>query len=137
MALGLFASMGAILRTVQLREFYSSKDTFRMNVTISLWATVEQQVGLIAATIPTLKAFFEKTLVRIGLFFYEKESETQVRVRLVSMGFLDAGEEDERVKGSDGEVIGVSSMSARTTMTMAVDEERTEKDVEKELMKLV
>jgi hypothetical protein len=92
MALGVFASFAAIVRTMTLQDFYTSKDLFRTNVTISLWAVIEQQVALIAATIPTLKRFMEQTLVKVGLYFYDEGTETQVRDRLVNLGLL--GEDD-------------------------------------------
>ncbi|KAF1998192.1 hypothetical protein P154DRAFT_495822 [Amniculicola lignicola CBS 123094] len=93
MALGLFASAGAIMRTLQIQGFYTSRDLFRKNVNISLWAVVEMQFALIAATIPTLKSFAERILVRVGLFFYRVEEEKVVRGRLVAFGLLDKDEE--------------------------------------------
>jgi hypothetical protein len=92
MGLGLFASCAAIIRTMTLQGYYTSGDIFRYNVTISLWAVVEQQIALIAATMPTLKAFMEKTLVRIGVWCYDEGSEEQVRSKLVSFGLLGEGE---------------------------------------------
>lgn len=92
MGLGLFASCAAIIRTMTLQGYYTAGDIFRYNVTISLWALIEQQIGLIAATIPTLKAFMEKTLVRIGLYCYDKGSEEEVRSKLVAFGLLGEGE---------------------------------------------
>ena len=92
MSLGIFASCAAIIRTMTLQNYYTVGDSFRYNVTISLWAVVEQQIALIAATIPTLKAFMEKTLVRIGLWCYDKGSEEQVRNKLVAFGLLSEGE---------------------------------------------
>ncbi|KAF2179825.1 hypothetical protein K469DRAFT_730454 [Zopfia rhizophila CBS 207.26] len=89
MGLGLFASAAAIMRTLQLQAFYSSQDLFRTNVMIALWAIVEQQFGLIAAMIPTLKAFLEQTLLKISLFFYDKNTETEVRSKLVHFGLLE------------------------------------------------
>lgn len=97
MALGLFASCAAIIRTLTLQGFYTSRDIFRTNVTIALWAIIEQWFTLIAATIPTLKAFLEKALIKIGLFFYDEKTETQVRGRLVQFGLL--GEEETLTKG--------------------------------------
>lgn len=88
MGLGLFASFAAIMRTLTLQGFYTSKDLFETDVTIVMWASVEQLFALIAATAPTLKSFLEATLVRIGLFFYDEKSETQVRNRLVQFGML-------------------------------------------------
>ncbi|ORY19260.1 hypothetical protein BCR34DRAFT_461099, partial [Clohesyomyces aquaticus] len=93
MALGLFASAAAIMRTLQLQGFYTNSDLFRVSVTIALWATVEVQFALIGATIPTLKAFMENALVRLGLFFYDANSETQVRGLLVKLGLLDLEQE--------------------------------------------
>jgi hypothetical protein len=92
MALGVFASFAAIVRTMTLQNFYTSTDLFRTNVTVALWAVIEQQVALIAATIPTLKRFMEQTLVKVGLYFYDEGTETQVRNRLVNLGLL--GEDD-------------------------------------------
>ncbi|KAF2793659.1 hypothetical protein K505DRAFT_188288, partial [Melanomma pulvis-pyrius CBS 109.77] len=88
MALGIFASFAAIVRTMFLQGFYTSQDIFRTNVPIALWAVVELQIALIAATIPTLKNFMEQVLVKVGLFFYDEGTETQVRDRLVHFGLL-------------------------------------------------
>jgi hypothetical protein len=98
MALGIFASCAAIVRTLQLQGFYTSRDVFRTSVPISLWAIIEQQFALIAATIPTLKAFLEKALIRIGLFFYDENTETQVRDRLVQFGLLGETERLEKME---------------------------------------
>lgn len=95
MGLGLFASTFAILRTVGLSRFYLEEDFFRMNVMPTLYATLEQQVALIAATIPTLKSFMQRALIRIGQYFYDHESEAQIRGRLVDMGFLAIGDEED------------------------------------------
>ena len=92
MGLGLFASCAAVIRTLSLRRFYDSGDVFFANVGIALWAVIEQHFAVIAATIPTLKAFAERTLVRVGLFFYEGEGEVEMRGRLVRLGLLDAGD---------------------------------------------
>lgn len=94
MGLGLFASAFAILRTVGLNAFYTSTDIFRTAVRPTLWAMLEQEVALIAASIPTLKSFMQRSLVRIGKFFYDQDTETQVRNRLVELGFL-AVDDDE------------------------------------------
>ncbi|KAF2685096.1 hypothetical protein K458DRAFT_300834 [Lentithecium fluviatile CBS 122367] len=100
MGLGLFASCAAIIRTTTLQGFYTSGDIFRTNVTIALWAIVELQFALIAATMPTLKSFMEKTLVRIGLFFYDEGTEEQVRGKLVQFGLLGEGEMLEKDEGA-------------------------------------
>ncbi|KAF2106599.1 hypothetical protein BDV96DRAFT_590879 [Lophiotrema nucula] len=101
MGLGLFASFAAIMRTLQLQTFYTTTDPFRSNVTVVLWAMVEQQFALIAATMPTLKSFLEKTLIKIGLFFYDENTETQVRSRLVQFGLLDNDTKTTKVVTSE------------------------------------
>jgi hypothetical protein len=104
MGLGLFASTFAILRTAGLSGFYMHNDFFRMNVTYTLWAMLEVEIALVAATIPTLRSFVHKALVRMGAFFYEKDSETQVRGRLVALGFLADGEETIGRKASKPDI---------------------------------
>lgn len=89
MGLGVFASCAAVVRTLTLQDYYTSQDVFRTNVAISLWAVVEQQMALMAATMPTLKAFMERSLVRVGLWCYDEGSEVRVRAELVRMGLLD------------------------------------------------
>ncbi|OAF99505.1 uncharacterized protein CC84DRAFT_1157588 [Paraphaeosphaeria sporulosa] len=92
MGLGLFASIAAIVRTLMLQEYYTTPDTFRSGVMITLYAVIEQHLALMAATVPTLKSFMETTLVRAGLWFYDEKSEGHVRGELVKLGLLDEGE---------------------------------------------
>jgi hypothetical protein len=94
MGLGLFASAFSILRTLGLRTF-GSRDFFRGNVMPMLWAMLETEVALIAATAPTLRSFMHRCLVRAGRYFYDEESETQIRGKLVELGFLNSGEGSE------------------------------------------
>jgi hypothetical protein len=95
MALGLFASTFAILRTVGLSTFErDKKDFLRGNVMPTLWASLELEVAMVAATVPTLRSFAQSVLVRAGAFFYDRESEIQIRARLVELGFLRTGEEE-------------------------------------------
>ncbi|KAF2865737.1 hypothetical protein BDV95DRAFT_506428 [Massariosphaeria phaeospora] len=96
MGLGLFASCAAIIRTMTLQGFYTSRDIFRTNVYIALWAVVEQQFALIAATIPTLKSFMEASLTKLGLFFYNEGDEAKARGRLVAFGLLGEGDQLDR-----------------------------------------
>ncbi|KAF2272640.1 uncharacterized protein EI97DRAFT_452864 [Westerdykella ornata] len=96
MALGLFASCAAIIRTLQLPGFYTTRDLFRSSVVTALWAVVELQFAIIAATMPTLKRVGEGVLARLGRYFYEEGCERVVRGRLVAFGLL---EEEEGVDG--------------------------------------
>jgi hypothetical protein len=90
MGLGLFASSFAILRTAGANMIYTSRDIFRTTVMPTLWSMLELELALIAATIPTLKSFVQRSLMAIGRFFYDEKTETQVRNRLVELGFLDS-----------------------------------------------
>lgn len=102
MALGLFASTFAILRTVGLATFAIEKDFFRMNVMPVLWASLELEIALLAATLPTLKSFMQSVLVGIGQAVYEEESEMRVRGRLVEMGYLRKGRGRKKSKPDIG-----------------------------------
>ena len=94
MGLGLFASSFAILRTAGANMIYTSHDIFRTTVMPTLWSMLELELALIAATIPTLKSFVQKSLMRIGRFFYDEKTETQVRHRLMELGFLDPNSDE-------------------------------------------
>lgn len=93
MGFGIFAALFAILRTVDLPQFTTSPDRFRAGVKVTLFATLEHQFALIAATIPTLKSFMQSMLLAIGNLFYTEEAETQVRGKLVDFGLLGASED--------------------------------------------
>ncbi|KAF2178368.1 hypothetical protein K469DRAFT_676102 [Zopfia rhizophila CBS 207.26] len=93
MSIGLIASAIAILRTVKGLTF--PKDYFRNDADISLLAMLDLYVGIIAATLPTLKAFFEGMLVGVVHFFQNDLSEAEIRATLVRLGFLDDGQEQE------------------------------------------
>jgi hypothetical protein len=140
MGLGLFASCAAIIRTMTLQGFYTSGDIFRSNVAIALWAVIEQQFALIAANIPTLKAFMEKTIVRVGLFFYDEGTEEHVRGKLVQFGLLAEGEELKRPeaaaverrpsKGSVKSGVGIVRTPRSVGMRSAFGEMLDEKEEE-------
>jgi hypothetical protein len=125
-----------------LQDFYRSQDLFRTNVTIALWAVVELQFALIAATIPTLKAFSEKALIRLGKFFYDERSETVVRHKLVEFGLL--GEDECGEKGILDTIEIKGSILASSRERKAKDESKetprqrsNEKQIEEMLSKLV
>ena len=87
MGLGLFASATAILRTAI--GVSVSKDQFKTGAEISLLALVDLHVGIIAATLPTPKSFFEGLLVRIVNWPKDRKSEEEVRTIMYKMGLLD------------------------------------------------
>lgn len=139
MGLGLFASVAAIVRTLYIRNINRTTDFFRMNVSVALWAVIEQQFALIAATIPTLKAFLEKSLLKLGLFFYDEKSETEVRSVLVQYGFLDESAKTEKVTVVEVKSPRTPKEDERDTWSDDEDEDDkhdktgNEKDIEKEL----
>ena len=66
--LGVLTSLAAIIKTTtQLRHYGEFTDVLYNGIDLVLWATVEEQVGIIAACIPCLKAPGEKLLRRVGL----------------------------------------------------------------------
>jgi hypothetical protein len=138
MSMGLFASLFAILRTVTLRNF-TRDDFFRGQVMPALWGTLELEVALIAATVPTLRNFVQRVLVRLGSYFYDEQSETKVRGRLVELGFLAEGEVEEvYAEGREWEKGGCAPREERKrrdefgdTVDSVVEEK--ERDFEKEM----
>lgn len=138
MCFGLFASCAAVVRTLTLQEYYTSNDIFRTNVSIALWAVLEQQLALFAATLPTLKAFMERAVLRVGLWFYNVESEKQVRGELVKMGLID---EEETIVDIQKEAMAVERPGAsdktagteRGTRSRGTDKWGDERDGEKEV----
>ncbi|KAF2746091.1 hypothetical protein M011DRAFT_97786 [Sporormia fimetaria CBS 119925] len=131
MALGLFASGAAIVRTLTLPEFYKTDDLFRSNVKATVWAVVELQFALIAATIPTLKAVLEKALLRVGTFFYKEENEKTARSKLVAIGLLGIEDQEERTfeNALEGWKSGEKQMK-RKENDLEIDGLRTQTDSE-------
>lgn len=138
MSMGLFASLFAILRTVTLRNF-TKDDFFRGQVMPTLWGTLELEVALIAATVPTLRNFVQRALMRLGSYFYEEQSETMVRGRLVELGFLVEGEVEEiYTEGKEWEKGGGAPREGRKRRDEFGDTvdsvmEEKERDFEKEV----
>lgn len=87
MGLGILASGTAIARTII--GTVVPKDRFRNDSYISLLAMVDLHVGIMAATLPTLKVFLESLLVRVVEFYKDEKSEEEVRKVLVELGLLD------------------------------------------------
>ncbi len=67
MSLGLFASAASIVKTVIVQRFDQSSDASGSGLSIALWASIEAQVGIVAACIPCLRAPFLRLLGRLGL----------------------------------------------------------------------
>jgi hypothetical protein len=67
MSLGLFAAAASIVKTVIVQRFDQSADPSGSGLSIALWASIEAQVGIMAACIPCLRAPFLRLLGRLGL----------------------------------------------------------------------
>jgi hypothetical protein len=68
MSLGLLASAASVVKTVMVQRFDETDDPSGHGMSIALWASIEAQVGIIAACIPCLRAAFLRFLGRVGVF---------------------------------------------------------------------
>jgi len=66
MAMGLFAT-GVAAYKMTLSQLANSGDMLASTVKLSLWCKLEEQVGIIAACLPCLKASIEGLLHRLGI----------------------------------------------------------------------
>lgn len=94
MSLGLFASIAAILRTIG--GISMTRDPFRRNAEITLLAIIESGLGIIAATLPTLKNFFENFLRALKIIMRDEPTEKKTRAKLYEAGLLDEMYEKEK-----------------------------------------
>jgi len=67
MGLGLVASAAGIIKTVQAKNYSRMNDSLWATTDFAIWSFMEQQLGIIAASLPCLKAAFERVLTRLGL----------------------------------------------------------------------
>jgi len=67
LSLGLFASAASIVKTVMVRRYDQANDPAGAGMTLALWASIEAQVGIIAACIPCLRGPFIRLLGRLGV----------------------------------------------------------------------
>jgi hypothetical protein len=67
MGLGLVASAAGVAKTLQARNYHKTDDLLWTTTDFAIWSFVEQQLGIIAASLPCLKAAFERVLTRLGL----------------------------------------------------------------------
>ena len=67
MSLGLFASAASIVKAVIVQQVDGTTDYAGHGLSIALWASIEAQVGIIAACIPCLRAPFLRLLGHLGI----------------------------------------------------------------------
>ena len=67
MGLGLFASAASICKVVAATKYGATGDQTAEGIEVGMWSCLENLVGFIAATIPSLKAPFQKVLGHFGL----------------------------------------------------------------------
>lgn len=94
MSLGLFASIAAIFRT--LGSITRTQDYLRRNAETTMLAVIESGLGIIAATLPTLKNFFESCLRTFKMSLREETAEQNIRAKLFKAGLLDEMYEKEK-----------------------------------------
>jgi len=70
MGLGLVASAASVVKTVVVQQYshHSDKiDRVDGGLKIALWSNIEEQIGIIAACVPCLRAPFRRFLLRLGI----------------------------------------------------------------------
>lgn len=102
MALGLFASATAIARTVI--SVIPRPDMFKAEADTTLLALLDFHVGVIAATLPTLKVFFQSYFVGWINSTKNEQSEQDVRAALCELGLLSKAYYPKVRKSSNGDV---------------------------------
>ena len=66
MGLGLIASSASIVKIIKIRNFGSTNDLLAEGEKVAMWTILEEQLGLIAACMPYLKAQLQRLLTRFG-----------------------------------------------------------------------
>ena len=67
MALGLVGSSASIVKTITVHRQGNRRDILDQGIRIAIWSILEEQLALIAACVPCLKALFQKCLSHFGL----------------------------------------------------------------------
>jgi hypothetical protein len=67
MALGIFAAVASIIKSVIAADFGKTGDPNKEGINMGLWSLVEEHVSFIAACIPCLRSPFQSLLQRFGL----------------------------------------------------------------------
>ncbi|OCL14998.1 hypothetical protein AOQ84DRAFT_370777 [Glonium stellatum] len=89
MALGLFASVASIMRTILTKYYLSTDDVLWDMADLTMWSHLEEYVGIIAVCIPCLKSPFEKILRQAGIQTTKTDSEYNedtVQLHIVDSG---------------------------------------------------
>jgi hypothetical protein len=69
MAVGLTATAAALIKILWVYLWGSGTVTLSIGFTLSMWASVEMLLGVIAACLPSLKSTFQRGLARLGVKF--------------------------------------------------------------------
>ncbi len=67
MGLGLVASSASIFKAVEIKSYGGTSDLLAQGERICISSVLEEQLGLIAACIPCLRAWFQRVLIRFGV----------------------------------------------------------------------
>jgi hypothetical protein len=74
MGLGLFCSGAAVVKLMLTKKYVTGPDPLWDMFDLGIWASVELYVGIYAASIPCLRAPFERFLRKVGLLSVQEKS---------------------------------------------------------------
>ncbi|KAK0623779.1 hypothetical protein B0T14DRAFT_517041 [Immersiella caudata] len=127
MSLGLLASAASVVKTVMVQRFDQTDDPSGHGMSIALWASIEAQVGIIAACIPCLRAASLRFLGRVGILTHATAgsgSKTQGNVGIIVTDQLHVRSGvrlSSRPRG--GDAFDGTARNATSTRIAAVSEE--------------
>lgn len=67
MGLGVFATAASIFKTTLVRGYGKTSDSMWDSINLSMWSSIEEQIGIIASCAPCLKPPVERALRRLGV----------------------------------------------------------------------
>ncbi|KAM7190407.1 hypothetical protein V8F33_009523 [Rhypophila sp. PSN 637] len=67
LSLGLFASVASIMKAIAADSFGETDDPNAEGITMGAWTLIEEQVAVIAACVPCMRAVFQSFMVKVGV----------------------------------------------------------------------
>ena len=101
MALGLLAMAMMCVKMTTFTSF-GKGDPMQATIRPSMYAKIEEQIGIIAACLPCLKAHAEKLLFRLGIFKEHQLSRPSF-VNTLPLGTLQKGQEQDQRSSAEVE----------------------------------
>lgn len=98
-SLGVFSTIASIVRLHAIRIYTQSSDPFFDSVPINLWSEVEVNIGILCASIPSLKALFlpgQRQRTRSSAYHYHSRGKSGVQeVGGSGIALADSGEKSK------------------------------------------